>query len=147
MNRLILLLFLSTCYLTFAQDIDTTFIIKTPKSEIKVVCKKTYQNGKLTQSTLMLVSTIYISQSTIEEAVNSGIDAGKYYVNLHYNSNCELDSISTLRASKNSSFNTEVVKYFKEFIDAYNSNDLKKYFSESSTECGANTLIFSYYVE
>ena len=146
MNRLILIIFLFTGYLTFAQDIDTTFILKTPKSEIKVVCKKTYQNGKLTQSTVMLVSTIYIKQSTIDEAVNSGIKAGKYYVNLHYKSNCDLDSISTLRASKNSSFNNEVVKYFKEFIDAYNSNDLKKYFIESSTECGANKLIFSYYI-
>lgn len=133
--------------MTFAQDIDTSFIIKTPKSEIKVVCQKTYQNGKLTQSHVMLVSTIHIDQSTINEAEQSGIKTGKYYVNLHYNSIYELDSISTLKSSKNSSFNNEVLKYFKEFIDAYNSNDLKKYLREPNSECGADKLIFSYYIE
>lgn len=147
MNRLILIIFILIGHLTYAQDIDTSFIIKTPKSEIKVECKKTYQNGKLTQSTVMLLSSIHLNQSTINEATNSGIETGKYYVNLHYKSNCDLDSISTLRASQNVSFNNEVVLYFKEFIDAYNRNDLKKYFRESATDCGGTKLNFTYYVE
>ena len=146
MKRLISIIFLLICNLTFAQDIDTSFVIKTKNSEIKVVCKRSSQNGS-SQSMLLLIATIKINQTTIDEAEKSGIKTGKYYVNLHYNSNCDLDSISTLRASKNSSFNNEVVLYFKEFIDAYNRNNLKKYFSESTTECGGNKLIFSYYVE
>jgi hypothetical protein len=146
MKRLISIIFLLICNLTFAQDIDTSFVIKTKNSEIKVVCKRSSQKGS-SQSMLLLIATIKINQTTIDEAEKSGIKTGKYYVNLHYNSNCDLDSISTLRASKNSSFNHEVVLYFKEFIDAYNRNNLKKYFSESTTECGGNKLIFSYYVE
>ncbi|MCF8416081.1 MAG: hypothetical protein K9G40_07540 [Crocinitomicaceae bacterium] len=146
MKRLISIIFLLICNLTFAQDIDTSFVIKTKNSEIKVVCKRSSQNGS-SQSMLLLIATIKINQTTIDEAEKSGIKTGKCYVNLHYNSNCGLDSISTLRASKNSSFNNEVVLYFKEFIDAYNRNNLKKYFSESTTECGGNKLIFSYYVE
>ena len=145
MKRLISIIFLLICNLTFAQDIDTSFVIKTKNSEIKVVCKRSSQNGS-SQSMLLLIATIKINQTTIDEAEKSGIKTGKYYVNLHYNSNCDLDSISTLRASKNSSFNNEVVLYFKEFIDAYNRNNLKKYFSESTTECGGNKLIFSCYV-
>lgn len=146
MKRLISIIFLLICNLTFAQDIDTSFVIKTKNSEIKVVCKRSSQNGS-SQSMLLLIATIKINQTTIDEAEKSGIKTGKYYVNLHYNSNCDLDNISTLRASKNNSFNNEVVLYFKEFIDAYNRNNLKKYFSESTTECGGNKLIFSYYVE
>lgn len=142
----IILLIVST--LTFAQvdaqDIDTSFIIKTPNSEINVMCKKTFYNGKITQLSLMLTTTIKINQSTIEEAVDSGLNTGKYYVNLHYNINCDLDSLSTLKTSNNSSFNNEVNIYFQEFVEAYNSNDLKKYFRESNTECGTEVLIFSY---
>jgi len=146
MKRLISIIFLLICNLTFAQDIDTSFVIKTKNSEIKVVCKRSSQKGS-SQSMLLLIATIKINQTTIDEAEKSGIKTGKYYVNLHYKSNCDLDSISTLRTSKNSSFNNEVVLYFKEFIDAYNRNNLKKYFKESTTECGGNKLIFSYYVE
>lgn len=134
------------CNLTFAQDIDTSFVIKTKNSEIKIVCKRSSQNGS-TQSMLLLIATININQTTIDEAEKSGIKTGRYYVNLHYNSNCDLDKITTLRVSENSSFNFEVAQYFKEFIDAYNSNDLKKYFNESAKECGVDKLIFSYFVE
>ena len=38
-------------------------------------------------------------------------------------------------------------QYFNEFIDAYNSNDLKKYFKESANECGGDSLIFSYSID
>jgi hypothetical protein len=95
----------------------------------------------------VLLATIKINQTTINEAEKSGIKTGKYSVNLHYNSNCTLNKITTLSVSQNSSFNREVNQYFKEFIDAYNSNDLKKYCKESATECGSDKLIFSYLVE
>jgi hypothetical protein len=146
MKRLISIILILFCNLSFAQDIDTSFVIKTKNSEIKIVCKRISQNGS-TQSMHLLTAAIKINQTTIEEAEKSGIKTGKYYVNLHYNSNCDLDKITTLRVSKNSSFNIEVDQYFKEFIDAYNSNDLKKYFKESAKECGGNKLIFSYLVE
>lgn len=133
--------------LTFAQDIDTSFIIKTPNSEIKVVCKRTYRNGNLSQSSLILSAYIHIKQSTIDEAVNSGIQKGKYYAKLHYSSDCKLISMTPLKVSDNNSFNSEVDLYFSEFIEAYNSNDLKKYFREPDVECGSDKLIFSYYVE
>lgn len=146
MKSFIYILLLLSCNVTFAQDIDTSFVIKTKNSEIKIVCKKSSQNGS-TQSMLLLIATIKINQTAIDEAEKSGIKTGKYSVNLHYNSNCDLDKITTLKVSKNSSFNREVDPYFKEFIDIYNTNDLKKYFKESATECGGDTLIFSYYVE
>lgn len=94
-----------------------------------------------------LIVTLKINQNTIDEAVKSGINTGHYYVKLHYNSNCDLAEISTLRVSQNTSFNSEVDQYFKEFIDAYNSNDLKKYLKESAQDCGVGKLSFSYFVE
>ena len=146
MKRIITILLILSCNITFAQDIDTSFVIKTKNSEIKIVCKKSSQNGS-TQSMLLLIATIKINQTTIDEAEKSGIKTGKYSVNLHYNSNCDLDNITTIKVSKNGSFNREVDQYLAEFIYAYNSNDLKKYFKESATACGGDTLIFSYYVE
>ncbi|MCH2231401.1 MAG: hypothetical protein MK105_13775 [Crocinitomicaceae bacterium] len=147
MNKLVLIILLLISQLTFAQDIDTSFIIKTPNSEIKVMCKKAYRNGTLSQSSLLLNAHIHIKQSTIDEAINSGIKKGKYYAKLNYSSDCNLLSIDSLKASDNISFNSEVDLYFSEFIEAYNSNDLKKYFRESDVECGTDRLIFSYYVE
>ena len=146
MKRLIFILLLLICDLTFAQDIDTSFVLKTEKSEIKVVCKRGGQNGS-NQSMQLLLVTLKINQNTIEEAEKSRIKTGQYYVKLHYNGNCDLAEISTLRVSQNTSFNSEVDQYFKEFIDAYNSNDLKKYLKESAQECGGDQLIFSYFVE
>lgn len=146
MKRLISILLLLMCDLTFAQDIDTSFVIKTEKSEIKVVCKRNGQN-RSNQSMQALIVTLKINQNTIDEAEKNGINTGNYYVKLHYNSNCDLSEISTLRVSPNSSFNSEVEQYFKEFIDAYNSNDLKKYLKESTQDCGVDKLSFSYFVE
>jgi len=146
MNRLITILFLLICNLVFAQEIDTSFVIKTKNSEIKVIYEKSRKNGS-SLSMLSLFATIAINQTTIDEAVKRGIKKEKYYVNLHYKSNCDLDSISTLRASENSSFNSEILLYFGEFIDAYNRNNLKKYFSESTTECGLDKMFFSYYIQ
>lgn len=146
MKRLIFTLLLLTCNLTFAQDIDTSFVIKTKNSEIKIVSERSSQNDSI-QSKLLLIATIKINQTTIEEAEKSEIKSGRYFVHLHYNSNCDLDKISPVRVSENSSFNLDVDQYFNEFIDAYNSNDLKKYFKESANECGGDSLIFSYSID
>lgn len=147
MNKFYLIIFIFYFQSSFAQDIDTTFVIQTPKSTIKVVCKKTFENGKLIHSSIFLITTILISQSTIDEAIELGVESDKYYVNLNYNEYCELKSLSTLRISRNSSFNHEVLSYFQEFVDAYNSNNLKGYFYKSSEECGIEKLVFTYNVE
>lgn len=128
MNKFYLIIFIFYFQSSFAQDNDTTFVIQTPKSTIKVVCKKTFENGKLIHSSIFLLATVHITQSTIDEAIELGIESDNYYVNLNYNENCELKSLSKLRASKNSSFNYEALSYFQEFVDAYNSNNLKRYF-------------------
>lgn len=147
MNKFYLIIFIFYFQSSFAQDIDTTFVIQTPKSTIKVVCKKTFENGKLIHSSIFLITTILKSQSTIDEAIELGVESDKYYVNLNYNEYCELKSLSTLRISRNSSFNHEVLSYFQEFVDAYISNNLKRYFYKSSEECGTDKLAFTYNIE
>lgn len=114
---------------------------------MKLTCIKKFDDGNVIESSVFFNVIIKINDGTINEAVSSGIKKGTYYVALHYDENCNLDSVSTIKPSVNVSFNLEMSKYFEEFIQAYNSNDLKKYFIESSGDCGGGRLSFTYYVE
>lgn len=147
MKILVLVLTFLTCQVTFSQNIDTSFVIKTQNSSINIKCKKIYQNGEVKQSTLILNVMIGINSSTIDEALSLRIKQDKYYASLHYDNACNLSNMSILKSSENKSFNLEVEQYFEEFINAYNSNNLKKYLNKSETECGKDNLIFSYRIE
>ena len=130
---------------SFSQDIDTSFVIKTPNSTINVSCKKVYENGELKTSNTFINAIVKINIETIDEATTMGVNRDKYSANLLYDAECNLKSMITFKPSSILSFNRSIEEYFDEFITAYNSNDLKFLFmKELEAECGIEKLTFKF---
>lgn len=142
MHKLMFLLLLST-QIGFGQNMDSTFTINTPNSEILFSCKKIYENNLLIESSVIIKITLTLNASTLEEAEKNRLQTAKYYVNLHFNSSCELIEISPARKSMNTNFNEQVEQYFDECIAAFKSNNLSHLLSKFDG-CGSDLLIFSY---
>jgi len=130
----------------YSQNIDTTFVIKTNNSEIKIFCKKESLNGLISNYTYISAS-INLSQNSLDEAMKTNVYKTKFYSKLIYKENCDLDKLEVLKISENNSFNNQIINYFNEFVKIYNENNLKQYFSESTQDCGTDKLVFTLYVE
>ena len=144
MKKLIFIILLSQSCILFGQNIDTVFVIKTANSEVKTKCKRTFENGKVSSSSFIQAS-IFISQNVIDEAVNSGVTTGKFYAGISFDKNCDIENMVQIKPSDNKSFNKQVILYFDEFIEVYNTNKLKQYFQDS--DCGAEKLVLTYYIQ
>ncbi len=144
MRFLILIITLLASTSTFTQHIDTSFIITTQQSEIRITCQKTFENDKVSQSIQSLSVFIRINQNATDEALNTGIEKDECIASLNYDNECNLISMTMFKPSQNIRFNQQIEAYFNEFIDAYNTHNLKLYFSESETDCGIQKLRISY---
>jgi hypothetical protein len=146
MRFFILTITLFVSKVTFTQNIDTSFIIQTQQSEIRIICLKIFENSNVSQSTLLLQVFIKMSESAIEEAINIGVKEDEFVASLSYDQDCNLISMTSFTPSRNKNFNQQIEEYFNEFINAYRTHNLKMYFAESETDCGIEKLSISYHV-
>lgn len=145
MRTIIIILFLSLNRNIYCQefDIDTTFTIKTNQSEIFISSNKTISEN-LTSSRSFMGVKFDLNNAVIEEAHHSKLLSGEAYVEIEYDETCRIKNIKIIRKSKNSSFNSQLLAYFDEFILVYEKNNLKKYLGDSDEECGPKITIFSF---